>query len=36
MIEKVTVHVRILKYKHFLAQVYTPNWSGAVFLIKKV
>ena len=33
---KVGDHVRISKYKNIFAKGYTPNWSGEVFLIKKV
>ena len=29
-------HVRISEYKHIFAKRYTPNWSGEVFVIKKV
>ena len=33
---KVGDHVRISKYKSIFAKGYTPNWSEAVFVIKKV
>ena len=33
---KVGDHVRISKYKSIFAKGYTPNWSGKVFVIKKV
>ena len=33
---KVGDHVRIFKYKNIFAKGYTPNWSGEVFVIKKV
>ena len=33
---KVDDHVRISKYKNIFAKGYTPNWSGEVFVIKKV
>ena len=33
---KVGDHARISKYKNFFAKGYTPNWSGEVFVIKKV
>ena len=33
---KVYDHVRIPKYKNIFAKVYTPNWSGEVFVIKNV
>ena len=33
---KVGDHVRISKYKNAFAKGYTPNWSGEVFVIKKV
>ena len=29
-------HVRISKYKNILAQVYTPNWSEEIFMIKEI
>ena len=29
-------HVRISKYKNIFAKGYTPNWSEAVFVVKKV
>ena len=28
-------HVRISEYKNIFAKVYTPNWSGEIFVIKK-
>ena len=33
---KVVDHVRISKYKNIFAKGYTPNWSGEVFVIKKI
>ena len=33
---KVGDHVRISKYKNIFAKGYMPNWSGEVFVIKKV
>ena len=33
---KVGDHVRILKYNNIFAKGYVPNWSGEVFVIKKV
>ena len=33
---KVGNHVRISKYKNIFAKGYMPNWSGEVFIIKKV
>ena len=33
---KVGDHVRISKYKNIFAKGYTPNWSGEVFVIKKI
>ena len=33
---KVGDHVRISKYKTIFSKGYTPNWSGEVFVIKKV
>ena len=33
---KVNDHVRISKYKNAFANVYFPNWSEEVFVIKKV
>ena len=33
---KVGDHVRISKYKNIFAKEYTPNWSGEVYMIKKV
>ena len=33
---KVGDHVRILKYKNINAKRYIPNWSEAVFVIKKL
>ena len=33
---KVGDYVRISKYKNILAKVYTPNWSGEVFVIGKI
>ena len=33
---KVGDHVRISKYKNIFSEGYTPNWSGEVFVIKKV
>ena len=33
---KVGDHVRISKYTNIFAKGYTPNWSGEVFVIKKV
>ena len=33
---KVGDHVRIFKCKNIFAKGYTPNWSGEVFVIKKV
>ena len=33
---KVRDHGRISKYKNIFAKDYTPNWSGEVFIIKKV
>lgn len=29
-------HVRISKYKNFLAKGYAPNWSEEVYVINKV
>ena len=29
-------HIRMPKYKNIFAKGYTPNWSGEVFVIKKV
>ena len=33
---QVVDHVRISKYKTLFAKGYTPNWSGEVFVIKKI
>ena len=33
---KVGDHVRISKYKNIFAKGYMPNWSGEVFILKKV
>ena len=33
---KVDDHVRIFNYKNVFAKGYWPNWSGEVFMIKKV
>ena len=33
---KVGDHVRISKYNNILAKGYAPNWSGEIFVIKKV
>ena len=33
---KVGDHVRILKYENIFAKGYTPNWSGEIFVIKKI
>ena len=33
---KVGDHVRISKYKNIFAKGCTPNWSGEVFVIKKI
>ena len=33
---KVGDHVRISKYKNIFAKGYTPNWSGEVFVVKKI
>ena len=33
---KVNDHVRISKYKNIFAKGYTPNWSGEIFVIKKI
>ena len=33
---RVVDHVRISKYKTLFAKGYTPNWSGEVFVIKKL
>ena len=33
---KVGAHVRISKYKNIFAKGYTPDWSGEVFVIRKV
>ena len=33
---KVGDRVRISKYKNIFAKGYTPNWSEAVFVIKKI
>ena len=33
---KVGDHVRISKYKNIFYKGYTPNWSGEVFVIKKI
>ena len=33
---KVGDHVKISKYKNIFAKGYTPNWSGEIFVIKKV
>ena len=33
---KVGDHVRISKYNNIFAKGYTPNWSGEVFVIKKI
>ena len=32
---KIGDHVRILKYKNFFDEGYTPNWSEEIFMIKK-
>ena len=29
-------HVRIWKYKNIFAKGYTPNWSGEIFVTKKL
>ena len=29
-------HAKVSKYKHIFPKGYTPNWSGEVFVIKKV
>ena len=33
---KVGDHVRISKYKNIFAKGYTPNWSEAIFVIKRI
>ena len=33
---KVGDHVRISKYKNIFAKGYTSNWSGKIFVIKKI
>ena len=33
---KVGDHVRISKYKNIFAKGYMPNWSGEIFIIKKI
>ena len=33
---KVGDHVGISKYKNILAKAYMPNWSEAIFIIKKI
>ena len=32
---KISDHVRISKYKNIFAKGYMPNWSEAIFVIKK-
>ena len=32
----VSGHVRIWKYKNIFAKGYTPNWSGEIFVTKKL
>ena len=33
---KISDHIRVSKYKNIFAKGYIPNWSGEVFVIKKV
>ena len=33
---KVDHNVRISRYKNIFAKVYVPNWSGEIFVIKKI
>ena len=33
---KVNDHVRISKYKNIFAKGYAPNWSEAIFVVKKI
>ena len=33
---KVGDHIRILKYKNIFAKGYTPNWSGKIFVAKRI
>ena len=33
---KISDHVRVSKYKNIFAKGYTPNWSGEMFIIKKI
>ena len=33
---KIGDHVKISKYKNIFAQIFTPNWSEEVFVIKKI
>ena len=33
---EIGVIIRISKYKNIFAEVYTPNWSEKVFVVKKV
>ena len=33
---KISDHLRVSKNKNIFAKGYTPNWSGEVFVIKKV
>ena len=33
---KVGDHVRISKYRNIFAKGYMPNWSGEIFIIKKI
>ena len=33
---KVSDHARISKYKNIFAKGYAPNWSEAIFVVKKI
>ena len=33
---KVGNHVRISKYKNIFGKRYAPNWSGEIFIVKKI